>query len=364
MNRVDCMRLTKTGSATKRAARSGCTALLCVIISGFAWRDARSAAPSADSYSSLSLDALARNMKEAVSFPAFRLHAQVYLHAAKAEQPVLSEEVAITVSGPCSRVERDSFSTGEANGPQCEKTTVSVFDGRTYRKLTTFQDGKTPLAWEGPANGNAQEIGNLLFAGLALKQVNDFELNPSHYFEVYNENTELFEVHPIDPPLSVVYMDPRHGFLIKRTEHYSAGGDPLRICEVTFRTSAGRWFPAEQHIDSYYDGALRPDSIVKIASPEPDPAVEAALFQIAFPPEARVMPATLSLAEIDRMRAETGLEGIEKEVATASKGPETTQAPAPPPEPARRRGPWTFGNAVMIIALGIIVGLFRRARRR
>lgn len=358
----------------KWVSRSLCAALAAILLSWSAWCDPPEAA--ADSYSSLSLDALARKMKEAASFPAVRIKAQVCLHTEKAEQPVLSEEVTAIVSGPRSRVERHSMAAGATGELKGGKTTVSVFDGRQYRKLTTFQDGRKALAWEGSENGNAREIGDLLFGGLGSEQVDDFELNPSHYFEVYNQNSGLFEIHSKTPPLSIVYVDPEHGFLVKHVENFDEDGDVQRACEVTFRQNDGRWFPAEQHIDSYFDGKLRPDSIIQIAPPETDPAVDPALFQVSFPPDARVMPATLSLAEIEKMRAESGLEGKEKELATASNAlgetvpppqealPKDASETAPAPLEPKPRSPWTPLNAVTVIALGVLLGLYWRARRR
>jgi hypothetical protein len=357
----------------KRVCRSLCALLAAILASSSGWCDPPEAPADADSYSSLSLDSLARKMKEAVGFPALRLQAQIYLHTEKAEEPVLSEEITVVVSGPRSRVERHGCATGESTSG---KTTVSVFDGRQYRKLTTFQDGRQALAWEGSENGNAREIGQLLFGGLGSEQVDGFELNPSRYLEIFNQNSGLFEIRTKATPLSIVYVDPEHGFLVKHVDNFDDNGDLEHACEVTFRENDGRWFPAEQHIDSYFDGKLRPDSIVQIAPPETDPTADPALFQISFPPDARIMPATLSLAEIDKMRAESGLEGKEKELASASNATSETVPPrqealpkdaseaAPEQQEPKPRGPWTPLNAATVIALGVLLGLYWRTRRR
>jgi hypothetical protein len=88
------------------------------------------------------------------------------------------------------------------------------------------------------------------------------------------------------------------------------------------------------------------------------------------------MPATLSLVEIDTMRAESGLEGKEKELATASNAlgetvpppqealPKDASETAPAPLEPKPRSPWTPLNAVTVIALGVLLGLYWRTRRR
>lgn len=358
--------------------RVSCVVLAVILVSCLAWGGESKTEAAAEPSQSPSLDALARKMKESVRFSSFRLCAEVYLHSGEAAEPLLSEEITVIVSGPRSRVEREFLSTDAAGAKERTKNTIAVFDGRGYAKLATFPDGKTPLAWKGSLNGNARDIGSLLFAGLDVEQVDAMELSPDRYLLVRNDKTGFLEVHIKDPMSITVFVDPGHDFLVKRVEYRNENGDLIRVCEVTFREQAGRWFPAEQNIESYLDGELKPDSIIRISDPEPDPDVDPSLFLLSIPPDARVMPATLSEAEIDKMRAETGLEGRPKPVKTASapetsspqevsvsKSPDAEKTTTPPASADKRpRGPWSLWSVVAAVVIGLGIGLVQRRRRR
>jgi hypothetical protein len=90
------------------------------------------------------------------------------------------------------------------------------------------------------------------------------------------------------------------------------------------------------------------------------------------------MPATLSEAEIDKMRAETGLEGRPKPAETASapetsspqdvsvsKSPGAEKTTTPPASADKRpRGPWSLWSVAAAVVIGLGIGIVQRRRRR
>jgi hypothetical protein len=342
-------------------------------VSGIAAFIVASAAWSApDAPSSSALGDVVRKMRESASLPSFRLAAHVYSLDKGVESAAPSEEVTITVAGPRSRVDRIFYSSAQAGERQELKRVISIYDGRGYVKRTEFSGGKQPLAWQGKNNENGREIGALLFGGLTIAQLDEMEVEPLHFLFVEKNDSGLMEIRSRSRPYTTVLVDPSSGFLVKRVETRNDDGDLARVCDVVFKEEGGRWRPVEQRIDSLDEGALEPESVIRLERMEQDPPLDASLFRENIPAGARVMPASVSDAEVENARDQSGLEPPRKTAAQTSTSSDSEREKIVSvnldenreKEARGPKGPWSTWSVLAAIAIGVAVGVYRSRRKR